>query len=435
MVNKTINTIIKASASSRSRLIIIRYLTTAWIALELFLYAKLLGPQDFGKYALTVQLVSFLTLIGAGSGMGYVYAFYKKSHQDIEDIYIIGSTIQYLGGSIIILLASYFTKSYFFISSIVLVIKIPYLVSEPLLRVRNKFIISTIGRASGSILTSLIIGGYYLFRIFFVDSQKSNITLDLAIKIMLAGNIIGHFIYYSFLHLSKAYEFKIVTSNITRVFHRCKEYWKIIINPSLLYTFSSVLFVTYTFIDRLFLEHFYAGTALSSYSLAWQIAQSVLLILTSLNLIAGIKIGEYQEKQHSERIKIARQQLIISLKASLVALVFASTASWLLSISFYSNYEGLFLAATILSTGYLFFGVAGSITMVLYFENKLIEIFISYCFLLLMSLIANTLAIAFSLSYFFPLIISSLSLILVSIFLIVRYISIYRNYNKIELCK
>lgn len=424
MPNQPQNLINSLLSNPRLRLIVIRYVTTAWIALELFLYAKLLGPQEFGQYALTVQLVSFLTLVGAGSGMGYVYAYYSQKNTSIDDIYQLGASVQYLGGCIALLLITLYTKSYFLISCLVLSLKIPYLISEPMLRVRNIFTLPAIGRASGSIATSLLLGAYLLLNCLQIYDVNDKITLNLAINIMIAGNVLGHLIYYIILHFTKAYRFEISIPTVARLISILKKYWRTIIAPSLLYTLSSVAFVSFTFIDRLFLENFYPKTALSSYSLAWQISQSVLLILTSLNLVSGVRIGEYQQEEHQKRFEMANKQLMISVKASLVAMIIASTGAWILSISLYQEYENLFFVSTFLSLGYLCFGIAGSITMVIYFENRLIEIFMSYSFLILASLTANIVAVQWGLSYFVPLIVSSSGLILVSIYLILRYFSI-----------
>jgi O-antigen/teichoic acid export membrane protein len=411
----------------RINFIIVRYLTTAWIALELFIFARLLGPTTFGQYALALQVVGLMTLVGAGSGAGYIYAYYKEQESNIEEIYLVGSIFQYCLGSAILLILSSFFQSYLVLSSVLLIIKIPYLVSEPMLRVHNQFTLPAIGKASGSILTTLLIFIYLLCGSIPV-SYNTQIAINSAILITLLGNIFGHLAYYFYLNFSKSFTIKAKFLGYKNISRKLMSYWNLIIAPSWLYTASTILFVSYTFVDRIFLEFFYSDIELSIYALAWQIAQSVLLILTSLNIISGVRIGESQSQNPTELVKIANWQLKVSAQAGLLALVVALLSSWILSVSLYHDYEGLFSAAAIISFGYLTFGVAGSITMVLFFEKKLLEICLAYSFLLFISILGNWAAILFNLNYIFPILFSSLALSFTGILLILRYYQISKKY-------
>jgi O-antigen/teichoic acid export membrane protein len=339
--------------SSRFRFAVVRYLATAAIAIELLIYARLLGPQSFGNYALAVQIVGFLLLIGAGSGAGYVYVYFKNKDPDLEYIYLFGSIIQYLGGAILLTICAWFSGSYLLISSLLLLLQLPYFISEPMLRVRNQFALPAVGRASGSIATILVTISFLLL------SRKGSIeqihlNLSQGITLMLLGNCLGYGVYY----------YKVWTSGQINVQPRLLwgiatradswlRYWQEIIAPYWLYIVSSVLFVAFTYVDRLFLEAYYPKFNLSVYTLGWQVAQSVLLLLNSLNIISGVKIGESQSADPAVLVNVINKQLRLSSMVGVVAFLIAVVGAWILNYTYYRDYEGLLPVTVLLSLGYL----------------------------------------------------------------------------------
>jgi O-antigen/teichoic acid export membrane protein len=413
----------------RFNLVLVRYCSTAAIALELLLYARLLGPQSFGNYALAVQIVGFLLLVGAGSGAGYVYAYYKTEDKNIEYIYLLGATLQYLVGVFVLAIFAGFSGSYWLIGSILLLLQIPYLVTEPMLRVRNQFTLPAIGRASGSIGTIVIT----LIALLLVQGPKPflhlKFDLQTAFMLMLIGNFIGYSLYYKTI-LSSGYinlDFKVLVELSTK-FYSLYSYWKEIISPTVFYILSSILFVSFTYIDRLFLEAYYLNINLSVYSLSWQIAQSVLLLLNSLNIISGVRIGESQSQEPKHLIWVANRQLKYSAYAGLAALGVAMLGGWLLNLTIYSDYPGLLTVTSILAFSYLFYGVAGSITMFLFFENQYLKISILYSFMIAISLIGNSISANYKFSYIYPVFFSSLSLAITSLSLLVLYRLLSKKY-------
>jgi O-antigen/teichoic acid export membrane protein len=415
--------IVKLLHHPRVKFIAIRYGTTAAIALELFIYARLLGPQAFGNYALSVQIVGFLLLVGAGSGAGYVYLYYKEKSDDVDYIYTIGSLFQYLSGVLILIVASFFSGSYLIVSSILLLLQIPYLVTEPMLRVRNQFTLSAIGRSSGSAATILVTACVLLL----IPQQKINLTS--ALTTMLIGNFIGYFTYYYWVW-KRGY----IDLDLPLLLRKVKQldtlnrYWKEIIYPSAFYIVSSILFVAFTYLDRIFLEAFYLKSSLSVYSLSWQVAQSVLLLLNSLNIISGVRIGESQAKDPTKLIAVADKQLKYSSYAGAGVFLVAVFFSWLLSVTLYRDYEGLLMVASVLSFSYLVCGVVGSIMMFLFFEKKFFEISVIYSLMILMSLTGNIVAIKYELNYIFPIICSGVSLVLANLILFLLYRLEIRKY-------
>lgn len=407
----------KLFKSSKLRFVIVRYGTTASIAIELLIYARLLGPESFGNYALAIQIVGFLLLVGAGSGAGYVYVYFKNKDPNLEYVYLFGSTVQYLGGALFLSIFAWFSGSYLFISSLLLLLQIPYLISEPMLRVRNQFTLSAIGRSSGSMAT---IGVTLLF-LFFSDSQtiwKNHLDLKTGIGLMLFGNSIGYSLYY----------YKVWTSGqiiieprkllqIAAIPNSWLRYWEEIISPYWLYIVSSILFVAFTYVDRLFLQAYYPKLNLSVYSLGWQIAQSVLLLLNSLNIISGVKIGESQSQDPKVLVDTINKQLRFSMLAGVISFCVAILISVVLSYTYYEDYKGLVAVSTILSMGYLAYGVVGSVTMSLFFERKFTEMIIAYSSALLASTIGNILSINLGLSYLVPISISTFGLVFSNLFI------------------
>jgi O-antigen/teichoic acid export membrane protein len=420
----------KLFKSSKLQFVIVRYGTTAAIAIELLIYARLLGPESFGNYALAVQIVGFLLLVGAGSGAGYVYVYFKNKDPNLEYIYLFGSTIQYLGGALFLSIFAWFSGSYLFISSLLLLLQIPYLISEPMLRVRNQFTLSAIGRSSGSMATIAVT----LVFLLFSDSQtiwRNHLDLKTGIGLMLLGNSIGYSIYYYKIwtsgqiniDLRKLLQIAVIPGSWLR-------YWQEIISPYWLYIVSSILFVAFTYVDRLFLQAYYPKLNLSVYSLAWQIAQSVLLLLNSLNVISGVKIGESQAQDPKVLVDTINKQLKFSMLAGVTSFCFAILASSILNFTYYKDYIDLVAVSTILSTGYLAYGVVGSVTMSLFFERKFTEMIIAYSSALSISIIGNILSIKLGWSYLVPISISTFGLIFSNLFV---WQQIQKNNNKLLL--
>jgi O-antigen/teichoic acid export membrane protein len=420
----------KLFKSSKLQFVIVRYGTTAAIAIELLIYARLLGPESFGNYALAVQIVGFLLLVGAGSGAGYVYVYFKNQDPNLEYIYLFGSTIQYLGGALFLSIFAWFSGSYLFISSLLLLLQVPYLISEPMLRVRNQFTLSAVGRSSGSMATIAVT----LVFLLFSDSQaiwKNHLDLKTGIGLMLLGNSIGYSIYYYKIwttgqiniDLRKLLQIAVIPGSWLR-------YWQEIISPYWLYIVSSILFVAFTYVDRLFLQAYYPKLNLSVYSLAWQIAQSVLLLLNSLNIISGVKIGESQAQDPKVLVDTINKQLKFSTLAGVISFCFAILASSILNFTYYKDYTGLVAVSTILSTGYLAYGVVGSVTMSLFFERKFTEMIIAYSSALFISIIGNILSIKLGWSYLVPISISTFGLIFSNLFI---WQQIQKNNNKLLL--
>jgi O-antigen/teichoic acid export membrane protein len=404
--------------NTRIVFIIVRYISAAAIILETLIFAKLLGPQSFGTYALSIQVVGLLLLVGSGSAAGYIAKYYEK-HEEIEDIeynYIFGSLVQYICGGITLLICSLFSGSYFYISSLLLLIQIPYYISEPILRVRGNFALTAIGRASGAIGT-LLLTTVMLMIYDRQITQNSYLDLQTGINIMLAGNITGYITYYTILFTRRYLSISLSKLYCSFSFKNLQKYWHHIIQPSWIYTLSSIIFTMFTYLDRFFLDRNYSKSNLSVYALAWQLAQSVLLLLTSLNTISGVRIGENHAGDSLYLIKVANRQLKISAIAGIFSLIVAIGASYLLNLIWYQDYNNLVVVTTIISLGYLSCGVIGSVTMLLFFERKYFQVTVAYISILLISFLGNIISHEYHLSFLYPVTISSCALVATNLWL------------------
>jgi O-antigen/teichoic acid export membrane protein len=402
----------KIFTDPRFKFTIVRYGATAAIAIELLLFARLLGPQSFGNYALSVQIVGLLLLVGAGSGAGYVYVYFKNPDPDLEYIYLAGSICQYLGGALFLVICALFSGSYLLVSSLLLLLQIPYLITEPMLRVRNQFTLPAIGRASGSMATIpvAILASLWISR---QSAELPRLDLNTGIALMTIGNCCGYSIYYY-----RVWKSNHIQIDMRKLWHIAKQakswlrYWQDIIAPYWLYIVSSILFVAFTYVDRLFLEAYYPNSNLSIYSLAWQIAQSVLLLLNSLNIISGVRIGESQDRDPKILANVIDKQIKLSLVAGIGTFMVAILASILMNATIYKDYTGLTIVTIVLALGYLTYGVVGSVTMSLFFDKRFVFLIVVNLMILSISCIGNIMAVSYHWSFLYPISISSGGLVL-----------------------
>ena len=413
---------IKLLNNPRLSFIAVRYSSAAVVALESLLFAKLLGSESYGNYALTVQIVGLLSIIGAGCGAGFLYAYYKdnpdSSSEEVEYTYLIGATTQYITGTVLLFLTGIISKSYITLSCLLLFLQIPYLILLPILRVKNKFNFIPIGKASGSVGTIILAT---IFLLQTTDKLWSNqLSLKTGLTLMILGNLMGYLIYYWVIFAGKHYQVSIkkillFLNTGQKVY---SDYFARILSHSYVYTIGSVTFICFTYTDRLFLKHNYSGNALSEYSLSWQIAQSVLLLLNSLNIISGIKIGESISDSSLKITSVVRKQLGMTVLAGLAVFIIAIVGSFVLRVSWYKDYTNLVLITSIISFGYIVYGITGSLNMLIFLEHKMVHFLLASSFALLSSVIGHIVAVRYEIFYIWPVMISSISLVLSQLYLL-----------------
>ena len=425
---------IKLLNNPRLSFIAVRYSSAAVVALESLLFAKLLGSESYGNYALTVQIVGLLSIIGAGCGAGFLYAYYKdnpdSSSEEVEYTYLIGATTQYITGAVLLFLIGIISKSYITLSCLLLFLQIPYLILLPILRVKNKFNFIPIGKASGSV------GTIILSTIFLLQTKDklwaSQLSLHTGLTLMILGNLMGYLIYYWVIFAGKHYQ--VNRKKILLFLNTGKkvysDYFARILSHSYVYTMGSVTFICFTYTDRLFLKHNYSGNALSEYSLSWQIAQSVLLLLNSLNIISGIRIGESISDSSFKIANVVKKQLGMTILAGLAVLIIAIVGSLVLRASWYKDYTNLVLITSIISLGYIVYGITGSLNMLIFLEHKMIHFLLASSFALLSSVIGHIVAVRYQIFYIWPVMISSISLVLSQLYLLSVALNISRKIIK-----
>ena len=425
---------IKLINNPRLSFIAVRYSSAVVVALESLLFAKLLGPESYGNYAFTVQIVGLLSIIGAGCGAGFLYAYYKNdpdsSSEEVEYTYLIGATTQYITGTVLLFLTGIISESHITLSCLLLFLQIPYLILFPILRVKNKFNFIPIGRASGSV------GTIILTTIFLLQTKdklwSSKLSLQTGLTLMILGNLMGYSIYYWVIFTGKHYQ--VSRKKILLFLNTGKkvysDYFAHILSHSYIYTIGSVTFICFTYTDRLFVKHNYSGNALSEYSLSWQIAQSVLLLLNSLNIISGIRIGESISDSSLKITSVVKKQLRMTTLAGLAMFIIAIVGSLVLRASWFKDYTNLVLMTSIISLGYIVYGITGSLNMLIFLEHKMIHFLLASSFALLSSVIGHIVAVRYQIFYIWPIVISSISLVLSQLYLLSVALNISRKIVK-----
>ena len=170
----------------------------------------------------------------------------------------------------------------------------------------------------------------------------------------------------------------------TNSWHR---YWKDILQPGIPINISGALYLFFTYTDRYFIAHFRSAQTLSNYSLAWQLGQGALLLLTSMNVISSIRIGE-QHKEETVRATL-RHHLLLTGMAAVAALAGLVVLTYILAGTFYRGYQDLIPMTAIISAGYLGHGIAGSVTSFLTYHRRFGAVNLSYAGVVLTCIATN----------------------------------------------
>lgn len=414
--------------ASRTVFILSRYMAAILVAAETLLFGRLLGPGSYGRYALIVQAAGLLIFAGIGSASGYVYAYYKHPGEHDDNKYLAGAISQHiviglLGTAIVSVLDPSLA-----LSGLLFLIYIPYFITEPMLRVRNRFTIAVIGKGLGSLVTLLLalvlIGWKSLF---------GQPTLDLkeGIWVMLLGNFCGYAIYYLSLGLKR--ELIIEPRQVIAGILKAKSwvyYWRRVLRQGIPDNLSSVIFLLFSFIDRLFIERYRSPETLSEYALGWQFSQGALLMLSSLNLISGIRIGESLSGDQMNLRGVLRRQLKFTALAGLLAFGGLVGGTMLLNITLFRDYKDLVLMTVLISMGYFAINVVGSVTSLLTYDRRNIQRIIAHIAILVVGLGGNFLAIRYNLWYGVPVLLSSLCLMVLSLWTLMYSYRIARRVRK-----
>jgi O-antigen/teichoic acid export membrane protein len=397
--------------------IAVRYLAAILFAVETLLFARLLGPENYGRYALIVQVASLLVFAGIGSGSGYVYSYFRSADKPVDHCYLTGAFVQYALGTVLGIAVLQMFESYLALSGLLFLIYIPYFITEPMLRVRNRFTLVVIGKSLGSLATVTFALGLLLWS---ARQEQVGISLSTAIALVLVGNLSGYAVYYVIIAARiKLFDFPALTRSL---FERAtwKYYWKQILTPGVPDNLSSVVFLLFSYVDRLFIERYRSPRELGVYALAWQLSQGAILLLNSLNVISGVRVGEIVASDRTKVAGVLHRQLTVTATAALLVFVALVAGTMLLNLTLYADYAGLVKITTILSVGYIAVSISGSVSSLLTYGKRNIERILAHTAVLLVCVLGNVVAVKHGLWYGVPVLVSSTALIMLSVW-ILRY--------------
>lgn len=402
-----------AMTGSRMVYIVVRYIAAVVVAAEALLFARLLGPSSYGQYAIIAQIAVLLTFVTLGSNAGYVYAHYRRTEPALDDYYVAGAAVQFIAGTAVVAVCFAYLRPHFLFGVLLFLIQTPYLLTEPMLRVRNYYSITALGRGLPALIAVALAGSYLSLR-----SGPPSLHMDVrpALTIMIIGNLIGYVVYYAVIIRKGYLRFDPITTIRTlRLPTTWANYWRHVLVPGLPLNASTILIVIFQNVDRLFIEHYRPPSALSVYSLGWQLSQGALLMLTSMNLVSGVRVGERMGGTGPE----IRAELLRQFRLTLVAAVLAVSAlvggTILLSQTVYRDYVQLLPITLLVSVGYVAIYVVGSITGLMFYNGRAKELTLGYFAVVVSSFLGNVAAIHWNTWYGVPVAFSSLSLIVLNV--------------------
>jgi O-antigen/teichoic acid export membrane protein len=393
----------------------VRYVAVALVALEALAFARLLGPESYGRYALVVQMAALIPAFINPSTTGYIYAYYKDQAATLSAEYFSGAVVYYVVVTAVLFGALLAFQPYLVISVLLFWIQALYFLTEPLLRVRNRFVLATIGRCIGSIATLLLVLGW----LATWAPPSRQLDLSTAVVLLLVGNVIGYALYLVLL-------LRIARVRLPGLPARARGglrvhlrgYWERILRHGLPLATYPVIYTLFTYVDRLFIERYRPADVLSSYTLAWQLAQGGLIILTSLNVVAQVRIGEALAHDATHLGRELRKQFLRMAAAGGFSFLTILGAAAVLSVTVYADYANLLLVTTLVAGGYVILNIAGSVTHVLSYEKRLSILCASNLALLATALAANALTLYYGLSYIVPIATSCAGLAVMSAVLV-----------------
>lgn len=396
----------------RPRFVALRYGAALLAATEALVFARLLGPDEYGRYAFVIQTAAVLVFTGAGASSGYVFAFYRERDTELEGIYLAGALAQLLAGTALVTALLAIGNPDLVFSGALLLVLSPFLVAEPLLRVRSEFSVPVIGRSLGSLAALLVVAG-------FAAAGGGRVRFEVALAAVLAGNLAGAAAYCAWLKhpYRELFAWRRVREAIARR-GWLRRYWERILRPGLPLNIATVVFLLVTYADRFFIERYRSPHDLSVYSLAWQLVQGSVLLLTSLNLVSGVRIGESMTRSvESLRSELGRQ-LKVTAAAGGLALFLLGAGSWLIERAVYQDYPGLLWMSLAIGAGYLAINTARAVSSVLFYARRNRELTLAHMAVLGVSMGGNVLALRLGLPYQAPAVITSAALLGLSIWLI-----------------
>lgn len=348
-------------------------------------------------------------LIGhLGSVSGFIYHHYNSSKYKPADtafVKMYGIHL-FIVGLIALFFGIFFGKLYIF-GAIAFIILIPLNVLEPIMRIKNKFIVSLfpdIACSLSMVLTTLIIKR---------PNYNPNLNLEEILLIFLICLISCYFLFLKFFWGKKffCYKFFIKLKN-AQINWKC---YKRNLNSGFLIFLGTLGFFLFLSVDRVFLNHFHSLKDQGNYFLAYQLASGSCLLISAQNLVSGIKIGE-AHKTGKASYETLKNQLLYGIYFAFAGYITIIFLTFFLGKFFLNSSKEFFITTVFLGLGLCIFYISSNINSYAFFKQRQKKITLAMLFIAILSIVYNIIILKFKLPTIFIPICNSVLLISYSIF-------------------
>ena len=321
------------------------------------LCAKALPPEIYADLVFFFFLAKSLIMGNLGASSGYLVHHYTRQQHDEDQARrfanLYASHLAVLG--IIVAVSGIFAGPVYLVSGLGFLLIVPFIVVEPVFRVKRVFIFSLLPDILLSFGTLLATAVYVAVRLSGASPHAilAYVLPSLALfSLPLAWRTLRDFDW--------------------RPRRIPRDQWSAYVDflKAGLPRYSATAILTVLlWLDRVFLEKFYDRAELGVYLLAFQLASGAAILVTAHNMISAVDIGEAISKGQVNRSLLGRV-FTQSVVFGSVGLVLMVAASYLLEHYFLTNYHGLFHNTVALCIGVVAFQCAANVTDVAYYKGR-----------------------------------------------------------------
>lgn len=397
-----------------------RAITAILLFLSVLFAARTIDQSVYAQILQMMFLGKFLLIGNLGATSGFFVSHY--GHTGMLKAYNTNAELQYclmlfiqlciffLPAAII---SAYIAPDYT-LGIVMFVLLIPAYVIEPPSRLRRKFYISLAPDLlmSVSLLSTLII-------VLTTNAHHFLNTPSIYVGVVLTFSLIFYsalvrllggfrFFYNGFLNL------------------HLKDYLRTVALGMPVYL-GTALFMLASGLDRLLMPLHIGTEEQAVYFLSYQLATGAMIFLASANFVNTIDLGEAFKFGSNSFILELRRKLRISITLAAASNLLLLSASFVLSRYFLPEFRNLVSVVMILTFGLSAFFVAGSITPILAYLRKQLVLTIAMGLAASLVLLNNLIAIQRGLGILWLSSVTSIVLVVYSLFAIIYTISVVRN--------
>lgn len=367
-------------------------------------FGKLFGPEKYGQIAYQIFIAKFFLILNVGAISGYIYSAYSNSKSDIisSRVFISYYFFQLIISSAIIFLIVYAIGLPFYWGVLFFISIIPIYIVEPILRVKRIF--------WPSLMPELLLTGCIFLSVYLsgTENLEINAIFKYTIWLLLGSSTLILLLILRSLPLES-------NRSLSRKVS-FESYIKLLKKGSILYI-GSGLFLIYLFVDRFFIEMTFSKEFFSTYMFAFQLATISAFVITSMNFVYSVDIGEmYRNKTLTYSLFSKKFKWVMF--SGLISYLLVIAISYILQQYYLTEYKELTLITSILALGLVIFYCSGNISPVLFYDNKLNPFIFLLGIVVVLMLFVNGIAHIYLLSPYYIVTISSFLLTVYSIIVI-----------------